>query len=346
MKPDSNPQNQPQPDGSFGPEFMEKFQGVIKSYAEAITADQTEEADRAAAAVLVMAAAEAITHPTPDLQVAEEAANSLRAGDWVRAEEAYRKLLTMQEQTGNPCLQAKPQMDLSRLFCLIGRLDEAWAFARAATASARRTELYPLMAMALENEALCALARGDVLQALAAASEAVQVIEPGKIADLMRAGAYTIRAECLLLTGDPDAAEKDLKAGWDILGSRKLSNLGTGPVARLAKWREVQAQMRVRKGRLEDAAAALRQAIEHRREGFNRSCDPSPYAFAALARTFERLAEIMKKTGELQAERQALAEATTLWERAHLTTSGPKTIAIEGRNPNPECEPPYASPIG
>jgi hypothetical protein len=114
-----NNQNPPQPDGSFGPEFMEKLQGTIKSYAEAMTADQAEEADRAAAAELMMAAAGAIAHPTPDLQVAEEAANSLRAGDWVRAEEAYRKLLTMQEQTGNPGLQAKPQMDLSRLFCLI-----------------------------------------------------------------------------------------------------------------------------------------------------------------------------------------------------------------------------------
>ncbi len=51
MKPDSNPQNQPQPDGPFGPEFMEKFQGAIKSYAEAIASDQAEEADRAAAAL-------------------------------------------------------------------------------------------------------------------------------------------------------------------------------------------------------------------------------------------------------------------------------------------------------
>jgi tetratricopeptide (TPR) repeat protein len=322
-----NNQNPPQPDGSFSREFLEKFQGTIKSYAETINSDQAEEADRAAAAALMMAAADAIAHPTPDLRVAEEAAHSLRAGDWVRAEEAYRKLLTMQEQTGNPGLQAKPQMDLSRLFCLLGRLDEAWAFAQAATASARQTELYPLRAMALENEAFCARARGDVLQALAAASEAVQVIEPGKIADLMRARAYTRRTECLMLSGDPDAAEKDLIAGWDILGSRKPSSVGTGPVVALAKWCEVQAQLQVRKGKLEDAAAALRQAIEYRREGFNRSCDPGPYAFAALARAFEMLAQIMKKTGELQAAQQALAEARTLWECAHLPKSGPKTTA-------------------
>jgi hypothetical protein len=133
MKPDSNHHNQPQPDGSSSPEFLEKFQGAIESYAAAVTSDQAEEADRAAAAALVMAAAEAIAHPTPALQLAEEVDNSLRAGDWVRSEGAYRKLLTMQDQTGKAGLLAKPQMDLSNLFCLIGCLDEAWAFARAAT---------------------------------------------------------------------------------------------------------------------------------------------------------------------------------------------------------------------
>jgi hypothetical protein len=140
MHPDPSEENQLPPDAALDPDFLREFQGAIKSYAEAITSDQVEEADQAAAAALMMAAAEALAHPTPDLQLAEEAGNFLGAGDWVRSEDAYRKLLTMQEQTGNAGLLAKPQMDLSRLCCLLGRLDEAWAFARAATASARRTE--------------------------------------------------------------------------------------------------------------------------------------------------------------------------------------------------------------
>ncbi len=44
MKPDSSPQNKPQPDDSFGPEFMEKFKRAIEFYAEAIASDQAEEA--------------------------------------------------------------------------------------------------------------------------------------------------------------------------------------------------------------------------------------------------------------------------------------------------------------
>jgi tetratricopeptide (TPR) repeat protein len=338
MNPDPNHQNQPRPDGSFSPDFMEKFQEVIKSYAEAINSDQAEEADRAAVALLAVAAAEAKAHPTLALQLGAEADNFLRAGDWVRSEDAYRKLMTLQEQTGNAGLLAKPQMDLSGLFCLIGRWDEAWSLARAATASARRTGLSPLIAMALRNEALCALARSDAPQALAAASEAVQVIEPGKIADLMRAQACTLRAQCLLANGDSDAAEKDLKAAWDILGSRRPSSLATGPVVALAKWCEVQAQLLVGKGNHQDAASALQRAIEHRREGLNRSCGPSPHAFAALARDFEALAEILNKTGDLQAKQQALAEAQGIWERIHLPASGPKTTAPEQSAPSKHCQ--------
>lgn len=155
------------------------------------------------------------TPPTPELQLAEMSGGFLRAGDWAGAEAAYRKILAIQQQTGNAGLVAKPQMDLSQLFCLSGRLDEAWDFACAATSSARQTGLYPLLAMALRNKAFCALARGATIEALAAASEAVQVIEPGKIADLMRAQAYTIRAECLLADGHASAAISIGARLWD-----------------------------------------------------------------------------------------------------------------------------------
>jgi tetratricopeptide (TPR) repeat protein len=320
MQMNSNPSdpNQPPPDSSLNADFLSEFQGAIESYVKAVNADQTEEADRAAAIALILAGAQAMAHPTPEGQLAEEADNFLRAGDWVRAEEAYRKLLELQEGTGNPGLIAKPQMDLSHLFRLIGRLDDAWAFALSASDSARRTEVYPLIWMALENEALCALARGEPANALAAASEAVQVIEPGKMADLIRAQAHTLQAQCALACGDAGAAERDLQASWEILGSRKFSNMHVGPVVGMARWWEIQAELEVHRGNLAKASVALKQAIERRQEGFNRSCDPSPNAFAALARTFERLAHVMRLMGDSQSEEQALAEAQTLWVKSKL----------------------------
>ena len=116
----------------------------------------------------------------------------------------------------------------------------------------------------------------------------------------------------------------------DILGSRASSRIGTGPVVALAKWCEVQAQLHIRKGRLEEALACLEKAIEHRREGFNRSCEPSPYAIAALARDFETLAKVRKRTGDEPGQQKALTEAKAIWDSIHLPTPKPNTMVAEG----------------
>jgi tetratricopeptide (TPR) repeat protein len=323
MNQNQTDQNQPQPEGAPKEEVPREFLRAIESYAEAVNADKTDEAAEAALKALIFAAEQAMAHPTPELELAKQADRCLRAADWAGAEEAYRKILGIQQQAGNPGLVAKPKMDLSQLFRLIGRLDEARELACAATESARKSGLYPLIAMALRNEVSCALAHGRTEDALAAASEALQVIEPGKMADLMRAQASTDRAECLLASGRFDAAEKDLHASWEILGLRESSRIGTGPVVALAKWCEVRAQLYLRKGNLEDALACLQKAIEHRREGFNRSCDPSPNAFAALARNFEMLAEVRKRAGDTLGQEQALAEAKAIWEKVRLPTRRP-----------------------
>ncbi|HEY5910549.1 MAG TPA: hypothetical protein VJA21_08095 [Verrucomicrobiae bacterium] len=325
MNQNENDHNQPGRGGAPNEAVPPEFLKALESYAEAVNADDREKADEAALKTFIMAAQQAMAHPTPELELAEQADRCLRAGDWAGAEDAYRKVLAIQQQTGNPGLAAKPRMDLSGLFRLLGRLDEAREMARAATESARKSELYPLIAMALRNEVGCALAQGRTDEALAAASEALRVIHPGKMAALMRALAHTDRAECLLAKGQLEAADQDLRAGWDILGSGSLSRIGTGPVVALAKWCEVQAQLQVRKGNLEEAVVSLQKAIEHRRGGVDRSCDPSPFAFAALARDFERLAEIRKQMGDPPGQEQALVEANETWKKVRLPADAGST---------------------
>ncbi len=298
---------------------------AVKAYAEAVNADKAEEADHAAMRALIVAAEQAMAHPTPGLQLAEQADRCLRAGDWAGAEEAYRKILAIRQQGEIPGLVAKAQMDLSRFLRLTGRLDEAWVFAQEATACARKADLRPLTAMALRNQAACALARGEAAPALAAATEAGQVLDPGKLWDLTRVLVLTDRARCLLATGDAAAAEADWKTSRDILSSRKAPRIGSGRVVALAQACEVQAGVLARKGSFAEAIAALKEAVEHRRGGFDPSCDPSPYAFEALARDFESLAEICGKAGDAQGERQAIDEARAIWERIHLPGGKPRT---------------------
>src|SRR5215475_5686987 len=97
-----------EPSASPDPQFMKEFQRVIESYAEAVNADNAQEAQQAALTALMMAAAESTAHPTPELLLAQEASDYAAAADWERAERAYRELLARQQQSGNFGLIAKP----------------------------------------------------------------------------------------------------------------------------------------------------------------------------------------------------------------------------------------------
>jgi hypothetical protein len=248
------------------------------------------------------------------LLLQQEADDLERKGDWSGAEAARRKVLALEETAGD--FGTKAQLDLCRLLSLVGCGDEAWQFAVAATASARRTEVFPLIYMALENEARCALDRATLPEALAAASEAVQVIEPGKPSELMRASALTTLARCLLAANDSAGAEMQLLMSWELLKARSSdSMLLPGPIRALANWWEVKCQLEERQGDLGGALAAITRAIE-----FRRQLD-GPYALVALARALDRLGEISRATGDSGGEDLVLKESKRIREDLKLLSS-------------------------
>jgi tetratricopeptide (TPR) repeat protein len=122
MKPTSN-------GGMKSPENMEKFQKIIENYSKAVEADNPEDAQAAAMEALMFAAAEAEANPSPHLIQMEEAANCEAKGDWAGAEAAHKRVIEMQRASGPEGAVMKAQMDLSRFYVLLGRLDEAWNYA-------------------------------------------------------------------------------------------------------------------------------------------------------------------------------------------------------------------------
>ncbi len=305
-----------QPGQPASPQFQRDLEQVIQSYAEATEAGRTEEATQAALRALIMAAGEAIRNPTPDLKLAEEADRCESVGDWAGAEKAYRQRIASCESSDNPGLKTKPQMDLSRLLRLTRRLDEAWELALAATASARLTEIPPLLAMALENLAWCALERGDTEQAVLACSEALGALDPNRLNAPMRARLLSLRAECLLARADVPGAEADLKASWELLG-QTVSDL-PGPAVALARWWEVRAKLDLQAGKLSQAGEALTKAIQRRRQAMEIPGTVNPYLAAALARNFDALSGIAERRGFSMAALDASLQAKLLREEAHL----------------------------
>jgi tetratricopeptide (TPR) repeat protein len=292
--------------------FMKEFEKVIQSYAEAVTDDKPEEAQNAAMQALLMAGEEALKNPAPSLLLKQEAGDCEDKGDWAAAEVAYRKVLALEESSGNFGMIAKAQMDLSRLLRLLGRLDEAWQFACQATVAARRTEIFPVLVMALNNESLCALDRGDYAAALKAAAEGVQVIEPGKMYELMRAQSLVTRARCLLVTGDPAGADLDLTSSWETLKARFGSASMPGPTWALANWWQVKSQLEEKRSNVGAAREAMAKALESFRQL------QGPYALFAVARALERVCALSSLGGDpIEAER-ASTEAKAIRRDLHI----------------------------
>jgi len=312
---DSKP-TEPVPGTAPDPGFMKEFEKTIESYAKAIADDRPEDAQNAALQALFMAGEEARRNPTPSLQLKEEAGQCEERGDWAEAETAYRKVMALEESSGKWAMIAKAEMDLYRLLRLVGRLDEAWEFACRATASARRAEMFPVLVMALECQVRCALDRGDPAGALAAASEAVQIIEPGKLFDQMRARALAGRAMCCLANGEPAAAESDLASSWELLQTRSGTAVLPGPILTLASWWEVKSQLEEQRGNSEGAREAMTRALEYLRQLHG------PYALFAIARALGRLATLLNQAGDSFAAERAANEAAAIRRDLRLLQGG------------------------
>lgn len=296
------------PDSSF----MKKFEEALGGWAEATKADNAEDAQAAAMQVLARAAEQQFKNPRPDVQLMNEADDLESKGDWAEAEAVRRKVLALEEEAGNFGMMAKAQMDLCRLLRQVGRGEEARRFANAATASARRTKIKLVMVRALLNEAFCALAMKDPASAFAAASKAVELVEPGKLQATTLARALTVRAKCRLASGDPAGAEADLASAWDLLPTNPASIIPPGPNWTLASWWEVKCRLEQSLGKDFRAREAISLAIGHHRES------EGPHALLALAKALDTLGEICRAAGDVSAEEEALHEAKSIREGLHL----------------------------
>jgi tetratricopeptide (TPR) repeat protein len=291
--------------------FMKKFEGALGIWAEATEGDNAEAAQAATMELLALTLELQLKNPNPDVRLMNEAGDLESKGCWSEAEAVRRKVLALEESSGNFGMIAKAQMDLCRSLLQVGQGEEAWQLAGAATVSARRKNIIPLIVMALLNEALCALAMEDPGRALAAVSEALQLIEPGKLQANMRARALTARARCLLATGDPAGAEEDLASAWELLPANP-GLMMPGPIWTLANWWEARSRLEHRLGNDFRAREAITLAIEHRRHA------EGAHALLALARSLELLGEISRAGGDLAAEEQALHEAKSIREGLHI----------------------------
>ena len=292
---------------------MAKFMRGLKAYQQSAEAGNSGQMKASALEMFAAAAEEAEKNPTPQLTLKLEAGNCERRGDWQGAEACYRKVLALEESTGNHGAISKAHYDLSNLFLLLGDLEKADACARRATAIAHHSGAFPLLVMTLEQQTSCALARSDFAAALEAASEAVAVIEPGRVFDKLQAGAWVARARCHMACGDWPSGESDLAASQPILFGSDISPIFAGLHGRAARWWEVTAISRTHNGDLQGACQGWSEAVRIRRHVSGLCHVAGPYTMAALARTLKGSSDALELAGKRDEATAAMTEANGIW---------------------------------
>jgi tetratricopeptide (TPR) repeat protein len=308
--------SQPDQEGDQLPD--DEFVQLVQRFQDAVQAGRVDEADALSLNLMGLAAQHAMAHPTPEMEIQAEAQRCEAAADWQGAENAYRKLLDRADSSGEAMQRYNGLSALCGLNQLLGRSAVALEKAETATAAARATELTTLLAMALEQQARCALRLGRVSEAAAALDEALRSMGQEKMYDVQRGRCLVHRAECALGSDDLGGADASLEAAHRCLEPQSRMEWAAGVHAGVARWWAVKARLLSAQGDVSGAANAWAKAVAGRRHVAELPHAGGVYTQNALAEALAEQGRFLLTTGRAPEAEEALAETRSIRERLGL----------------------------
>ena len=246
---------------------------------------------------------------SPWLAAMERAHDCEGAFDWAGAESAYRHAIHV--AADKPGLQSSAHNHLRMLFLLLDKPGAALDATRAATETARLTKMPQVLSAALVTEAYLHLERNDLPQARALLREALDLTEKQSMANVVRANALTLRAECFFCEGKQPEMDDDLAAAWQLLEPHQEATFAGGWQFGIAIWWSLTARSRHRQGRLEAAANAWREVVARRRIVAGLPQIEGPYKHNGLAVALRSLGKCLEELADASAE-ECFAESDAI----------------------------------
>lgn len=288
---------------------MEEGEALLNAFRDALQDGDADAVEAAAARFFAHACEQNGKEFSPNVSLMQEAHEYEDTGAWDKAEMAYRQALSLAESQNSYVMVYKGREDLSALYRFLGRNEQALEEAKAALEAANRSEMQPLVGMALENMAHCWLYQGKGSQALQIAEEMVRSIPAEKLYETQKARALVLRAQCHVELHQPTETQDDLDAAWPLLAP--LANVArfAGVQSGLANWWEVAAKLKFLHADFEGAVVAWRKAVEYRRTVSEAPQLEGPYKFAALARSLRSLGQALLAVEDVEGSEQALRES-------------------------------------
>lgn len=303
----------------------DQFTRLLEDFHAAQERGDFERAESIGIQCLAFAAEEAAKNPSEDLRLVMEAREHEDAARWEQAEAAHRRALALAEAAGHEGKKFKAHDDLSSLFAIRGMADKALQEAQAALEAARKSEITPLLSVALSGLFECLLTKGDMMSAAATAEEAIQVTPVGKMFDVLRARALLMRARCRVELGQVSQAEQDLEVAWRILAPQAKATMFSGIQSRLAVWWEITARIRTQAKDFAAAAQATGKAVEFRRLVSQLPQLAGPHKHHALAKALQEYSVALLAAGEVEAATEAFDESREIQQTTGIAIPLPGT---------------------
>ena len=303
-----------------------EFGRLLQAFRTAQERGDFEQAESIGMQCLVFASEEAERNPNESLRLVQEAHEHEDAARWEQAEAAHRRALALAQAEGNEAMIFKAHDDLRSLYAICGAADKALQEAQAALQAARKSDMAPLLVMALGGLFQCHLMKGDMTSVAATAEEAVRVVPAEKMYDGQRARALLMRARCRVEQRQVSQAEQDLKVAWRILAPQAKAAMFAGVQSSLAVWWEITARIRTQSKDFAAAAQAMGKAVEFRRTVSHLPQLAGPHKHYALAKVLQEYSVALLAAGEVESAIGAFDESRKIQQKTGIAIPLPGTV--------------------
>ena len=295
-----------------------EFERLLKAFRSAQKRGDFEQAESIGVQCLAFASEEAERNPSESLSLVQEAHEHEEAARWEQAEAAHQRALALAQAEGNEVMICKAHDNLRSLYAICGTVDKALQAARAAVEAARKTDVTPLLLMALGGLFQCHLMKGDMTSAAAIAEEAVQITPAENMYDGQRARALLMRARCRLEQQQVSQAEQDLEVAWRVLAPQANATMFAGIQGSLAVWWEITARIKTQSKDFAAAAQAMGKAVEFRRTVSQLPQITGLHKHHALAKLLQEYSVALRAEGKVEAATAAFNESQNIQQKTGI----------------------------
>lgn len=311
------PSDQPTPDQVFP---AERFGELLHQYDAAVAAKDFKEAETAVDAIFAAASDLCDDHPTPEYMLSVFALGRMENADWLGAELAYRRILSLPNLDAST--EYKARADLTGLFGLLNRHAGALAHARRATEAARRDGCSILLAMACGSEARVLITCGRAGEADAVIAEGIAAICGDEMGNQMLARLLILRAECEIESDCLSAADSDLKTAFGLIEPLIPMTSAAGVQSDRGRFWAATAKLRMKRNDYDGAVQSWQEAVTISKSVAALPQVETPYGLFMVAYMLKGLADALVACNRSADANAALSERKSILRRAGLPDAG------------------------